>query len=182
MHALLEDIRSIIAQARERVARSVHHELTLAYWHIGHRLVEEEQQGKERADYGKRLVEDMSVHLRTEFGSGFSPQNLWFMRQFYLTFPILSAVSRELTWTHYKALVRLDDPDKRAFYIAEAVKNAWSVRQNDSLLHSVYGFLGRPLRAGLSALIASLGVGYTASTAAPTPTGRIAGVKRISST
>jgi predicted nuclease of restriction endonuclease-like (RecB) superfamily len=122
MQTLLNDIRHIIAQARERAVRSVNHELTVAYWHIGQRLVEEEQQGKERAEYGKRLVEDLSAHLTAEFGSGFSSQNLWFMRQFYLAFPILSALRRELTWTHYKALVRLDAPDKRTFYIAEAVK------------------------------------------------------------
>ena len=137
MQILLNDIRNIIAQARERAVRSVNHELTIAYWHIGHRLVEEEQQGKERADYGKRLVEEISTHLTIEFGSGFSPQNLWFMRQFYLSFPILSALRRELTWTHYKALLRLDDPAKREFYIAEAVKNAWSVRQMERQINSL---------------------------------------------
>ena len=129
MQHLLSDIRDIIAQARERVARSINHELTVAYWHIGRAIIEEEQRGKLRADYGKQLVKDLSVQLQAEFGSGFSAPNLWFMRQFYLTFPILYAVSRELTWTHYRALVRLDDPSKRDFYIAETTKNAWSVRQ-----------------------------------------------------
>jgi hypothetical protein len=122
MQNILNDIRDIIAQARARVARSINHELTLAYWHIGRRIVEEEQQGKLRADYGKQLVKDLSSTLATEFGSGFSAPNLWLMRQFYLTFPILYAVSRELTWTHYRALIRLEDPSKREFYIAEATK------------------------------------------------------------
>jgi predicted nuclease of restriction endonuclease-like (RecB) superfamily len=137
MQHLLDDIRGIIAQARERVARSVNHELTVTYWHIGRRLVEEEQGGKERADYGKRLVAELAAHLTEDFGSGFSANNLWLMRQFYLTFPILHAVSGELTWTHYKLLVRLDAPEKREFYIAESVKNAWSVRQMERQINSL---------------------------------------------
>lgn len=137
MQNILNDIRDIIAQARARVARSINHELTLAYWHIGRRIVEEEQQGKLRADYGKQLVKDLSSTLATEFGSGFSAPNLWLMRQFYLTFPILYAVSRELTWTHYRALIRLEDPSKREFYIAEATKNAWSVRQMERQINSL---------------------------------------------
>lgn len=99
MQIILEDIRNIIAQSRERVARSVNHELTVAYWQIGRRLVEDEQAGKERAAYGKKLVQDLSVHLQKEFGTGFSANNLWLMRQFYLSYPILHAVSGELTWT-----------------------------------------------------------------------------------
>ncbi len=98
MQNILNDIRDIIAQARERVARSINYELTLAYWHIGRRIVEEEQQGKLRADYGKQLVKELSVKLQLEFGSGFAAQSLWNMRLLYLSFPILSAVRRELTW------------------------------------------------------------------------------------
>jgi DUF1016 N-terminal domain len=123
MEPVLNDIRQVIAEARERVARSVNHTLTVAYWHIGKRLIEEEQGGKERAAYGKRLVTDLSVHLTREFGSGFSANNLWRMKDLYLCFPILDALSQELTCTHYRLLVKLDDPDKRTFYIAEAVKN-----------------------------------------------------------
>lgn len=137
MQHLLVDIRNIIAQARERVARSVNHELTVAYWHIGRRLLEAEQMGKERADYGKRLVAELASHLTAEFGAGFSSNNLWLMRQFYQTFPILHAVSGELTWTHYKYLVRLDAPEKREFYIAEAIKNTWSVRQMERQINSL---------------------------------------------
>ena len=137
MQILLDDIRGIIAQARERVARSVNHELTVAYWHIGKRLVEEEQNGKERADYGKRLVAELAGQLTQEFGAGFSANNLWLMRQFYTTFPILHALSGELTWTHYKLLVRLPDPEKRDFFIAEAIKNAWSVRQMERQINSL---------------------------------------------
>ena len=137
MHALLADIRHIIAQARERVARSVNHERTVTYWHIGRRLVEEEQSGNLRADYGKRLIADLGVTLTKEFGDGFSATNLWLMRQFYQTFPILHSLSGELSWTHYKVLIRLSDADKRTFYIAEAIKNAWVVRDLERQINSL---------------------------------------------
>ncbi|MDO8366251.1 MAG: DUF1016 N-terminal domain-containing protein [Saprospiraceae bacterium] len=137
MQNILNDIRDIIAQARERVARSINHELTLAYWHIGRRIVEEEQQGKLRADYGKQLVKDLSAQLQKEFGSGFSANNIWYMRQFYTAFPILHSLRGELTWTHYKLLVKVNDLFKREFYIAEATKNAWSVRQMERQINSL---------------------------------------------
>lgn len=137
MQTLLNDIRHIIAQARERAVRSVNHELTLMYWQIGQVIVEEEQQGAERAGYKEYLLKNLSAQLVSEFGSGFSRRQLELCRQLYLTFPIANALSSQLTWTHYKALVRLDDPDKRRFYIAEAVKNAWSVRQMERQINSL---------------------------------------------
>lgn len=137
MQHLLDDIRDIIAQARDRVARSVNHELTVAYWHIGRLLVEDEQKGKERADYGKRLVTELAVRLTEEFGAGFSANNLWRMKDFYQRFPILDAVRQELTWTHYRLLVKIDDPAKREFFIAESIKNAWSVRQMERQINSL---------------------------------------------
>lgn len=137
MQVILNDIRDIIARARERVARSVNHELTVAYWQIGRRIVEEEQKGKFRADYGKALVQEIAVRLSAEFGSGFSANNLWRMIDFYRSFPILDAVRQELTWTHYRLLVKVGDEDKRSFYIAEAIKNAWSVRQLERQINSL---------------------------------------------
>lgn len=137
MQELLIDIRQIISNARERVNRSINSERTVAYWHIGKRIIEEEQKGKMRADYGKNLVKELSVHLTIEFGDGFSSTNLWLMRQLYQTFPILHSLSGELSWTHYKVLVRVDDPDKRAFYITETVKNAWVVRQLERQINSL---------------------------------------------
>jgi len=137
MENLLFEIRKIIAAAREQAIRSVNHALTVTYWHIGQAIVEEEQRGNERADYGKQLVKMLSHHLTNEFGDGYSSTNLWLMRQLYLTFPILHALSGELSWTHYKVLVRLDDPDKRTFFMAEATKNAWSVRQLERQIHSL---------------------------------------------
>lgn len=129
MENLVIEIRQIIASARTHVARSINHALTVTYWHIGRAIIEEEQRGNERAVYGKQLVKELSAQLSEEFGEGYSSTNLWLMRQFYTTFPILHSLSGELTWTHYKFLIRLEDPDKRAFFIAETAKNAWSVRQ-----------------------------------------------------
>lgn len=133
----IEDIRQIITDARISAIRSVNHALTLMYWHIGERIVTEEQQGKERAVYGKKLIKELSKNLKIEFGSGYSQRQLELMRQLYLTFPIANSMSSQLSWTHYKILVRIDDEDKRAFYIAEAIKNTWVVRDLERQVHSL---------------------------------------------
>jgi predicted nuclease of restriction endonuclease-like (RecB) superfamily len=137
MQHLLDDIRGIIAQARERVARSVNHELTLLYWQIGRVIVEDEQQGADRAGYKEYLLKNLSEQLVTEFGEGYSRRQLELFRQLYLTFPIANTLYSQLTWSHYKLLVRLDAPEKREFYIAESVKNAWSVRQMERQINSL---------------------------------------------
>ncbi len=137
MSNFLTDIRQIIQEARTQAVRSVNHALTLMYWHIGQRIVEEEQQGKERADYKSYLLKDLSHNLENEFGDGFSRRQLELMRQLYLVFPNANALSSHLTWTHYKHLIRLDDADKRVFYIAEAIKNAWTVRDLERQIHSL---------------------------------------------
>ena len=137
MQHLLDDIRGIIAQARERVARSVNHELTLLYWQIGRVIVEDEQHGADRAGYKEYLLKNLSEQLVTEFGEGYSRRQLELFRQLYLTFPIANTLYSQLTWSHYKLLVRLDAPEKREFYIAESVKNAWSVRQMERQINSL---------------------------------------------
>ena len=137
MDQLVENIRQIISQSRESAVRSVNHALTLMYWHIGRLIIEEEQQGKARATYGKSLIKNLSVQLVTDYGENFSSRNLHLSRQLYQAFPNVNALSSQLTWTHYKALVRIDEPAKRAFYQAEAEKNAWTVRQLDRQINSL---------------------------------------------
>ena len=137
MQELLIDIRQIIFNARERVNRSINSERTVAYWHIGKRIIEEEQKGEIRAQYGKRLIKDLSIHLTKEFGDGFSDNNLWRMKDLYIKFPILDTLRQELAWSHYRVLVKIDDPDKRDFYIAESIKNAWVVRQLERQINSL---------------------------------------------
>ena len=133
---LLSEIRTIIARSQEQAIRAVDHARVLMYWHVGERIFEEEQQGKDRADYGKYLIRSLAEQLEPEFGSGFGRRQLELMRQFHRTFPIANTLYSQLSWSHYKLLIRLDNEDKRAFYIAEATKNNWTVRQLERQINS----------------------------------------------
>lgn len=133
---LLSDVKLLIAKARENAIRSVDHHRTVLYWHIGERIFNEEQKGKERADYGAYIIKNLSAALQPEFGSGFSYRNLNWYRQFYKTFPIVSTLWTQLSWSHYKILIGIEDESKREYYIAETVKNNWSVRQMERQINS----------------------------------------------
>ena len=133
---LLLEIKNLIANARETAVRSVDFQRTLLYWYIGERIFNEEQQGKERAEYGNYLIKYLSEQLTPEYGSGFSFRNLNWYRQFYRTFPIVNSLRSQLSWTHYRTLIRLDNEDKREYYIAETTKNNWSVRQMERQINS----------------------------------------------
>lgn len=102
--SIISDVKAIIAQSKENAIRTIDHQRTLMYWHIGKRIFEEEQEGKSRADYGTYLIKYLSEELQPEFGSGFSYRQLSWYRQFYRTFPILSALRAQLSWTQYKLL------------------------------------------------------------------------------
>lgn len=106
------------------------------YWHIGQRIFEEEQEGKDRADYGTFLIKHLSEQLQPEFGSGFSKRQLQWYRQFYRIFPIVSTLCTQLSWSQYKLLLSLDNDEQREFYIAETVKNNWTVRQLERQIYS----------------------------------------------
>ncbi len=133
---LISDIKQIIRQAREKAIRSVDFERVIMYWHIGERIFNEEQQGQQRADYGAYLIKLLAAQLEPEYGSGFSKRQLELCRQFYLKFPIANTLYSQLSWSQYKLLIRLDDVDKRAFYIAESIKNNWTVRQLERQINS----------------------------------------------
>lgn len=133
---VITDIKAIILHAQEKAIRSVDHERTLMYWLIGQRIFEEEQQGKDRADYGNYLTKFIAEQLEPEYGSGFSKRQIELFRQFYRTFPIANALRSQLGWTHYKMLIRLGSQDQREFYIAEAIKNNWTTRQLERQIHS----------------------------------------------
>jgi len=126
---LYERVSALLRDARNRAIQNVNTVMVQAYWRIGREIVEEEQRGQNRADYGKSILENLAVRLTGDFGSGFDPSNLWNMRKFYLTFPILDALRRELSWTHYRILMRVDNPDARAFYEIECAKSRWSARE-----------------------------------------------------
>ena len=133
---LIHQIQSIIAKAKDRAIRSVDNERVLMYWQIGKVIFEEEQQGKDRADYGKYLIKSISETFQPQFGSGFSIRQLERNRQFYRTFPIATALRTQFSWTHYKTLISIDNEDKREFYIAEASKNNWNARQLERQVNS----------------------------------------------
>lgn len=131
---VISEIKSIVAQSRQQAYAAVNQAMVNAYWQIGKRIVEEEQQGKERSDYGKQLLKQLSAALTEEFGKGFSVQNLYYFRQFYLTFPeifhtacgIFSTTWRILTWSHYRRLLSVTNEDARNWYLREASEQMWS--------------------------------------------------------
>ena len=133
---LLIEIKSIISTSRDKAIRAVDNERTVMYWTIGKRIFEEEQQEKNRAEYGTYLIKLLAEQLEPEYGSGFSVRQLELIRQFYRIFPIANALRSQLSWTHYRTLIRIDNQDKREFYIAETVKNNWSVRQMERQIYS----------------------------------------------
>jgi predicted nuclease of restriction endonuclease-like (RecB) superfamily len=134
--SFVEDIKRIIEQAKENAIRSVDYQRVLMYWNIGKRILEEEQGGKERADYGSYLIKVLSETLIPDYGSGFSVRILELSRQFYRVFPIANALRSQLSWTQYRLLIRIENESKREFYIAEATKNNWTSRQMERQINS----------------------------------------------
>jgi predicted nuclease of restriction endonuclease-like (RecB) superfamily len=130
-------VREILTTARATAWRAVNEAMVVAYWEVGRAIVEEEQRGEERADYGSLLIERLSGRLTKEFGRGFDRSNLWNMRQFFLAFPIVDAVRRELTWTHYRLFMRVENPHARSFYEAETVAARWSTRELERQINSM---------------------------------------------
>ena len=133
---LVSQIKDIVSNAQQRAVRSVNTERVAMYWQIGKLIFEEEQQGKDRAQYATFLIKSISKELQPQLGSGFSIRQLERYRQFYRTFPIASALRTQFNWTHYKKLITIDNQDKRIFYIAEAEKNNWSARQLERQVNS----------------------------------------------
>jgi predicted nuclease of restriction endonuclease-like (RecB) superfamily len=131
-------IKEILGKARSRVYRAANSEMVIAYWNIGRTIFEEEQKGKNRAEYRKQFVESLSARLTSEFGKGFDKTNIWNMIKFYRTFPILDEVRRELSWTHYRLLMRVENNDARMFYTQETLEGNWSTRQLDRQINSLY--------------------------------------------
>ncbi|MCX7428965.1 MAG: PDDEXK nuclease domain-containing protein [Planctomycetia bacterium] len=132
-----EQIKTILTEARDRAYRAINTAMVAAYWEIGRIIVEQEQEGQQRAEYGKGLLVELSLRLTADFGRGFDRSNLWHMRSFYLSYPILDAVRRELSWTHYRLLLRVEKPEARAFYETEAVNSRWSTRELERQIHSL---------------------------------------------
>ena len=135
---LHQAIRDILLAARKQVRQTVNETMVQAYWHVGRLIVEDEQGGAVRAGYGKRVLPELAKRLSVEFGKGFSAQSLWNHRQFYLEFPILSTVWRELHWSHFKTLMRVKDQNARTWYANEAASQGWSVRALDRQIGTLF--------------------------------------------
>ena len=133
----INDIRQIIDTARTQAVRSVDSCRVQMYWHMGKRIFEEEQQGKDRADYGAYLIKNLAKQLEPEYGSGFSARQLERCRQFYRLYPIASTLRTQLNWSQYKMLISIDDPDKREYYELEAINNSWTARETERQINSM---------------------------------------------
>jgi predicted nuclease of restriction endonuclease-like (RecB) superfamily len=134
---IYDQVRQLIRGARNKVYSFANFEMVKTYWYIGKIIVEQEQEGEKRAKYGKSLVKELSVRLTKDFGKGFNERNIWYMRRFYLGFPKMNALRSELSWTHYRLLLRLDKDLARDFYLIETIKNRWSTRDLDRQVNSM---------------------------------------------
>ena len=154
--ALYQSIRDILLGARTQVRQAVNTTMVQTYWHIGRLIVEDEQGGEKRAEYGKAVLADLSHRLTAEFGEGFKPGNLRNFRQFYVCFTeqeIRHTACSELTWSHLRLLMRVASPTARAWYANEAVTQGWSVRALDRQISTLFyeRLLGSQDQAGVCA-------------------------------
>ena len=135
---LYQSVKNILQTARDNAYRQVNFIMVEAYWNIGKQIVEEEQNGKDRAEYGSYLIKELSSRLTSEFGKGFTASNLKMMRQFYLAFPIGHTLCDQLSWSHYRLIMRLDNPQARLWYMEESAKANWSVRALERQIGTFY--------------------------------------------
>lgn len=164
-HEFYQAVTDVLQNARRKTYRAVNFVMVEAYWNVGRMIVEEEQQGKQRAEYGKRLLSELSARLTLDFGKGYDASNLRYMRQFYLTYPICDtlchksvdgrspqhnpvdpassspirgALRPELSWSHYRLLIRVEKPAARNWYMNEAAEQEWPVRVLERQINSLY--------------------------------------------
>ena len=130
-------IRDILARSRSQALQAVNAAMVQAYWHVGREIVEEELRGKSRAEYGSRLLSELSRQLTAEFGKGFDRSNLTNIRNFYLAFPNFDALRQELSWTHYRLLSRVGQEEARRFYLNECLRSRWSTRELERQINSL---------------------------------------------
>lgn len=137
----ISEIKKILKNARQKAYTAINSAMVEAYWEIGRRIVEEEQNGKERAEYGKEILQNLSKELTEEFGKGYSYRTLREIRQFYLMFSDFEkwrTVSAKLTWSHFQKVLRVSNEKARIFYLTEAAENMWSVRTLDRNISTLY--------------------------------------------
>lgn len=142
MKSYLSDIKNILEQARSRAYSAINTSMIEAYWKVGKRIVEEEQNGEDRAEYGSELIKTVSTELTKDLGRGFSETNIRNFRKFYLTFldfnQIQQTVSAKLSWSHFQLIMRIPDQKARTYYLKEAASENWSVRTLDRNISTLY--------------------------------------------
>jgi hypothetical protein len=135
--SMYHKIRTIIESAKRDTYRAVNFVMVQAYWEIGREIVEVELKGKTRAKYGEKFIQEISAKLTKDFGKGFDKSNIWNMCLFYKYFPIPDAVRRELSWTHYRLLLKVSKDSVRQFYMQEAISNQWSTRELERQINAL---------------------------------------------
>lgn len=134
---VFQEIKEILQEAKNKVYKVANNAMVEAYWNIG-RVIVEKQGGKDKAEYGTALLKNLSKEMTKEFGKGFTLTNLKYMRQFYLTFPKSHALSDQLSWTHYRLLMRVENENARNFYLEESIKENWSTRQLERQITTLF--------------------------------------------
>lgn len=135
---LFAQIKQMLDKARRQISRAVNFTTVNAYWQVGKYIVEYEQQGNLKAEYGKGVIDRLSKRLTVEYGGGFSTTNIRYMRQFYLYFPIRHTLCDKLSWSHYRHLLRVENETARNYYLSESVACNWSVRQLQRQINTLY--------------------------------------------
>lgn len=138
LSSLADAIATQIEQARGQLRQAVNSVMVQSYWEIGRLIVEDEQQGESRAEYGKQQLQQLSQQLTERLGKGFDITNLRKMRMFYQAFPIRDALRLELSWTHYRTLLRIDNPQARDWYLHETITQSWSARALERQIGTLY--------------------------------------------
>lgn len=138
MPTFYDSIKAVLNEARTNAYRAVNFAMVEAYWYIGKLIVDEEQQGKSRAEYGTGLLKYLAQRLTEDFGKGFTETNLKYMRLVYQTFPIRHTLRDELSWSHYRLLTKVDNTEARIWYMNEAAQQQWTSRALERQINSLY--------------------------------------------
>ena len=137
----IQEIKQILAHARQKAYSAINSAMVEAYWQSGKRIIEEEQNGEKRAEYGKKIIINLSIELTNDFGKGYSERTLREFRQFYLTFPELSiqrTAFAKLSWSHFQRVLRISDSNARMFYLQESAQNSWGIKTLDRNIATLY--------------------------------------------
>ena len=135
---IYSEIKETLLLSRNQAYSAVNFAMVQAYWQIGRIIVEHEQNGNARADYGKAILQELSSRLTKDFGKGFSVRTLQQMKKFYVMFPNTNALRSQLTWTHYRLLLSVENEQARQWYMDEAIASAWSSRQLERQISTLY--------------------------------------------